>query len=170
MIFDTLIRKAFSFLEYRKWKSVYELYRKKYKLPISFGFNGYGINIYGDGNLEVGENSYIGQNSSIQLGKENTCVIGNNCRIASNVRIYTISVLADKNLDVNPHDKDVNFVKKGNVIIGNGVWIGSNVFINPDIKIGNNVVIGANSVVTKNLEENAIYGGVPAKLIRKKNV
>ena len=56
------------------------------------------------------------------------------------------------------------------VIIGNGVWIGANVFINPNIIIGDNVIVGANSVVTKNLEPNGIYGGVPAKLIRFKDV
>jgi acetyltransferase-like isoleucine patch superfamily enzyme len=56
------------------------------------------------------------------------------------------------------------------VIIGNGVWIGAHVFINPGVIIGDNSVIGANSVVTKNIPENSIYAGTPAKLIRfKKN-
>ena len=58
----------------------------------------------------------------------------------------------------------------GDIVIGNGVWIGANVFINPGIRIDNNVVIGANSVVTKDIKENSIVGGVPAKLIRIKNV
>tara|TARA_B110000971_G_scaffold188195_1_gene197812 strand:+ start:402 stop:569 length:168 start_codon:yes stop_codon:yes gene_type:complete len=55
------------------------------------------------------------------------------------------------------------------VLIGDGVSIGANAFINPGIRIGSNTVIGANSVVTKNLEANSIYGGVPAKLIRHKD-
>ena len=55
------------------------------------------------------------------------------------------------------------------MLIGDGVWIGANAFINPGIRIGSNTVIGANSVVTKNLEANSIYGGVPAKLIRQKD-
>ena len=38
----------------------------------------------------------------------------------------------------------------------------------PGVIIGNNSVVGANSVVTKNIPENAIYGGIPAKLIRYK--
>ena len=58
--------------------------------------------------------------------------------------------------------------KKGDIIIGDGVWIGANVFINPDVKIGNNAVICANSMVTKDVVDNAIVGGVPAKLLRLK--
>ena len=56
----------------------------------------------------------------------------------------------------------------GDIIIEGFVWIGANVFINPEVTIGKNSVIGANSVVTKNVIPNAIYGGVPAKLIRMK--
>ncbi len=169
MIIDTIIRKIFSILEGRKWKSTYDMFRKKYNISTSFRFVGLGINIYGDGQFFAGENSYMGSNCSIQVGKDNVCKIGNNCRLASNVRIYTVSVNADNNLDVNPFDKSLNSKKTGDVIIGNGVWLGANVFINPGITIGNNVVVGANSVVTKNLVENGIYGGVPAKLIRKKS-
>ena len=60
--------------------------------------------------------------------------------------------------------------KNGDVVIGNGVWIGANVFINPGIVIGDNSIIGANSVVTKDIDSYAIYAGVPAKLLRFKNV
>lgn len=45
----------------------------------------------------------------------------------------------------------------------------------PGVTIGNNVVIGAGSIVTKNLEENAVYAGIPARLVKsldeyKKNI
>ena len=58
--------------------------------------------------------------------------------------------------------------KKGDVIIGDYCWIGANVFINPGTTVGENSVVGSNSVVTKNILPFTIYGGVPAKLIRKK--
>ena len=48
------------------------------------------------------------------------------------------------------------------------VLIGANVFINPGTTVGENSVVGSNSVVTKNIPPFTIYGGVPAKLIRKK--
>ena len=51
--------------------------------------------------------------------------------------------------------------------IGDNVDIGTNVVIIGAIEIGNNVKIGAGSVVVKSLEENGIYAGNPARLIKK---
>lgn len=52
------------------------------------------------------------------------------------------------------------------VIIGNDVWIGANVVILPGVSIGDGAVLAAGAVVTKDVEEYAIVGGVPAKLIK----
>mgnify|MGYP002621381799 CR=1 FL=1 len=52
------------------------------------------------------------------------------------------------------------------VRIGNDVWIGGNVTILPGVRIGNNVVVAAGAVVTKDLADNALYGGVPARKIK----
>ncbi|MCK2070613.1 MULTISPECIES: CatB-related O-acetyltransferase [Aeromonas] len=56
------------------------------------------------------------------------------------------------------------------VDIGNDVWIGTNAIILNGISIGNGAVIGAGAVVTKNVPDYAIVGGVPAKVIRYRNV
>lgn len=58
--------------------------------------------------------------------------------------------------------------KKGTPIIGNNVIIFAGAKIIGNIKIGNNVVIGANSVVTKDVPDNSIVAGVPAKYISDK--
>ena len=50
--------------------------------------------------------------------------------------------------------------------IGNDVWIGGNVTIMPGLTIGNNVVIAAGAVVTKDVPNNSLVAGVPAKKIR----
>lgn len=140
------------------------IYRKVYSLSETFRFNGKEIQFYGEGKIFCGDNSYIGNLSTIQASKDCFVKIGTNTSISHNVRIYTSS--NDANQDMNSSDgKNKVF---GNVTIGNGVWIGANVFINPGITIGDNVVVGANSVVTKDLQSNGIYGGVPAKLIRYK--
>lgn len=51
--------------------------------------------------------------------------------------------------------------------IGNNVYISAGVRIIGKIVIGNNVIIGANAVVTKDVPDNCIVAGVPAKIIRK---
>lgn len=101
----------------------------------------------------IGKGTYLQRNCQI-VGD---VTIGENCSIASNVNIWA-----------NTHDKKRNSldkVKKGKIIIGNNVWIGSNCFIRENIKIGNNCILGANSVITKNVPNNQIVGGVPARKI-----
>ena len=52
------------------------------------------------------------------------------------------------------------------IIVGNKVYIGNNVIILPGVTIGNNVIIGAGAVVTKNIPDNSVAVGVPAKVIK----
>lgn len=54
----------------------------------------------------------------------------------------------------------------GKTVIGNDVWIGGNATILPGVTIGNNVVIAAGAVVTKDVPDNTLIGGIPAKIIR----
>ena len=52
--------------------------------------------------------------------------------------------------------------------IGDNCYIGAGAIIMNPIKIGNNVTIGAGSVVTKDIPDNCIVAGNPAKIIRRK--
>lgn len=140
-------------------------YRNQYRIDSTFRFNGQTIKFYGEGEINCGMNSYIGEYSTVQSSLGYSVCIGENCAISHNVRIYTCSNLSNQNFNTTKPKEKIF----GNVSIGNGVWIGANVFINPGVTIGDNAIIGANSVVTKNIEANAIYGGVPARLIKKKS-
>ena len=53
-------------------------------------------------------------------------------------------------------------------LIGNAVWVGSNVTILPGTKVGDGVIVQAGSVVHGSLQDYGIYGGNPAKLIKKR--
>ena len=58
-----------------------------------------------------------------------------------------------------------NFVICGNIKVGNNVVIGMGAMIMPGVTIGNNVIIGARSVVTKDIPDNSVVAGMPAKII-----
>ncbi|MBB1194695.1 acyltransferase [Flavobacterium sp. SOK18b] len=143
---------------------IYSVFKKKYKINNTFRFNGNGILFYGDGEIHIGENSYIGELSTIQAVKGNKVKIGKNCQISHNVRVYTSTDIADQDFSLKNR-----LVKNADVIIGDFVWIGANVFINPGVEIEDNSIIGANSVVTKSVKANTIVGGVPARIIRQKS-
>jgi len=52
------------------------------------------------------------------------------------------------------------------ITIGNNVFIGINCILLPGVTIGDNVIVGAGSVVTKDLDSNYVYAGIPAKKIK----
>lgn len=52
------------------------------------------------------------------------------------------------------------------IIVGNNVYFGNRVIILPGVRIGDNVVIGAGSIVTKNVPDNSVVAGIPAKIIK----
>lgn len=55
------------------------------------------------------------------------------------------------------------------IVVGDNCYISTGVTILGPVCIGNNVTIGAGAVVTKDIPDNAIVGGVPAKIIKYKN-
>lgn len=154
-------------LEKIKYMYIYSVYRDKYKIHNTFKFNGNGIIFYGDGDIVIGENSYIGRNTYLQAAKQKKNCIGKEVSISHFVYIYTTSSIADQDFI----NKSKNCFKQKNqdVIINDYCWIGAKVFINPGITIGENTVIGANSVITKNLPPHCIAVGIPAKVIKFKN-
>jgi len=58
-----------------------------------------------------------------------------------------------------------NLLEPGQTIIGDKVNIGANSSIIGNIKIGGNVVVGAGAVVVKDVPDDAVVGGVPAKIL-----
>jgi len=78
------------------------------------------------------------------------CHIGKNCTLLPGV------VIGNKNLN------DDNTW----VTIGDNCYLGLGVKIFGEVKIGNNVIIGANSVVVKDIPDNCVVSGIPARIIK----
>ena len=98
----------------------------------------------------IGKGFYIGHFGGIVISPQ--AIIGNNCNISQGITIGFSS--RGKN--------------KGYPVIKNSVYIGPGAVIIGNISIGNNVAIGANSVVTKDVPDNAVVAGIPARIINYK--
>ena len=68
----------------------------------------------------------------------------------------------------NKYPKDVKYPFKGDTVIGNDVWIGYNSTFMPGVTIGNGAIIGTNALITKDVGPYEVWGGNPAKCIRKR--
>ena len=63
-------------------------------------------------------------------------------------------------------DKHPKWDKIAPITIGNNVYIGEGCIILPGVNIGNNVIIGARSIITKDIPNNSVAVGSPAKVIK----
>lgn len=117
-----------------------------------------------DGFIRIGENCTV---------NPYTIIYGHGgVEIGDNVMIAAHSIIVSSNHNFDSIEKPMN--QQGlsciGISIGNDVWIGSNVKILDGVKIGNGCIVASGSVVNKSLEPLGIYGGTPAKLIKKRNL
>lgn len=134
-------------------------------------FKSYGKNVMIDyktffrymGGIKIGNNVSINRGceffTSSNLG---TIIdIGNNVTFSPNVKLYGAG-----------HDyRHIDLPDtSGNIIIKEYVWIGANSIILQGVTIGEYSVVSANSVVTKNVPPYSIVAGVPAKVIKKREI
>jgi maltose O-acetyltransferase len=87
--------------------------------------------------------------------------IGDNCFLAPGVHIYTATHPID------PFERIAGAEYGKPVTIGNNVWIGGRAVINPGITIGDNVVVASGAIVTKDVPDNVVVAGNPARIIKQ---
>lgn len=107
-------------------------------------------------NITVGKDVFI--NACCHFQDHGGVVLGDGCQIGHNV------VFATLNHGLAPEDRQTTYPAP--IVLGKNVWVGSNSTILQGVTIGDNAVVGAGAVVTKDVPENTIVGGVPAKVIR----
>lgn len=107
-------------------------------------------------NLKIGENCWIGE--GVWISNKGMVEIGDNVAISQDTFITTGSHEMCNTMDTT--------VKP--IIIRDGTWITSRCIILQGVEIGVNTVVAPGSVVNKSLEGNSIYGGNPAKFIKKR--
>lgn len=130
-----------------------------------FGSTGKNLYIEPSFHCDYGYNIHIGENfyANFDCVFLDVCEIriGDNCFLAPGVHIYT----ASHPLEAQERNSGAEFGKP--ITIGHNVWIGGRSVINPGVKIGNNVVVASGAVVTKDVPDNVVVGGNPAKVIKQ---
>ena len=113
---------------------------------------------------DYGYNIHIGDRIEINFDCVflDVCEIrfGHDCLVGPGVHIYTAT-----------HPVSVSERRKGNefgkpVRIGNSVWLGGRSVILPGVSIGEGAIVGAGAVVTRDVPDNVIVAGNPARILR----
>ncbi|UUX33690.1 sugar O-acetyltransferase [Fundicoccus culcitae] len=112
-------------------------------------------------NTKIGKNFYA--NHGCTLLDVAPITIGDNVMFAPNVSLYT----AGHPIDSAVRQSGLEFGKA--ITIGNGCWIGGGAIINPGITVGDNAIVASGAVVTKDVPENVIVAGNPARVLREIN-
>jgi acetyltransferase-like isoleucine patch superfamily enzyme len=113
-----------------------------------------------EGEVRIGAKSVIGQECTISSFQHVS--IGRECIVADRV------MLIDFDHGVVEVERPVREqgIYKRDVRVGNNVWIGYGACFLRGVTVGDNAIVGTSSVVTKDVPDNAVVGGVPAKLLR----
>jgi acetyltransferase-like isoleucine patch superfamily enzyme len=137
------------------------------------------------GRLRFGRFVWIGDGSKIrchegvvEIGQKT--VMGQECTISAyqRVRIGEQCVIADRAMFID-FDHGVVEVErpirlqgiyKRDVEVGSNVWIGYGACILRGVRVGDNSIVGTNAVVTKDVPANAVVAGIPARIIRMREV
>jgi acetyltransferase-like isoleucine patch superfamily enzyme len=113
-----------------------------------------------EGVISIGAKTVLGQECTISAYQHVS--IGRECVIADRV------MLIDFDHGMVDVERPIRLqgIYKRDVRVGNNVWIGYGACVLRGVTVGDNAVIGTNAVVTKDVPDNAVVAGVPARVIR----
>lgn len=124
----------------------------------STSFNNIGEYIRIGNNVGIGEFAYLGGGGGLEIGDD--CIIGQYFSCHPENHNYDMAEIAIRLQGVN----------RQGIKIGRNCWVGSKVTILDGVTIGDNCIIAAGAVVTKDMPANSVIGGVPAKILKSKNI
>ncbi len=132
-----------------------------------FGYLPEGLEIVGQFNCDYGTNIHLGKNVFVNFNNYfmdcADITIGDHCFIGPFCGFYT----ATHPIQYNQRNKGLE--KALPIKIGDNCWFGANVSVMPGVTIGNGCVIAAGAVVTKDMPDNVVIAGVPAKIVKEIN-
>lgn len=159
-------RKEKAIIECRKYNAIDDTnYEAQYaQLKTMLGSVGEKVWIAKTFNCDNGKKIFIGNNFT---GNYNLTILDiREVYIGDNVMIGPGTLITTVGHPLSPMGRRKHLGIAKPVHIGNDVWIGGNVTILPGVTIGNNVAVAAGAVVTKDVPDNCVVGGVPARKIK----
>lgn len=109
--------------------------------------------------LEIGRASVI--NVNLTVGANAEVVLGEAVHVGPGVSLLPTGH------EMGPREKRAGTPTARPIRIGHGAWLGAGVIVLGGVTVGAGCVIAAGAVVTGDTEPDAVYGGVPARLIRR---
>lgn len=132
-------------------------------------------------NVIIGDNVKVGKNTTIFGSEDNPVIIGSNTYIAPNCYMngyfglnigknvtfgFGVTIFSDSGPNVGKLLEYYPTVSAP-IIIGDDCWIGTYAILIPHAKMENISILGSHSMLNKTIGTGEVYGGVPAKLIKK---
>ncbi len=117
-----------------------------------------------EGVVEIGEKTVMGQECTISAYQR--VRIGEQCVIADRAMFIDF----DHGVVEVERPIRVQGIYKRDVVVGSNVWIGYGACILRGVRVGDNSIIGTSAVVTKDVPANAVVVGVPARVIRMREI
>lgn len=115
--------------------------------------------LYNTGKLCIGNNCWIGKNLTVH--GNGTVRIGDNCDIAPDVTFLT------GGHRVGSAEHRAGLGETYHIAVGNGAWIGARATVTMNTAIGDGAVIAACACVIRDVPDNTLVGGVPARMIKE---
>ncbi|HXB16877.1 MAG TPA: acyltransferase [Solirubrobacteraceae bacterium] len=116
-----------------------------------------------EGEVSIGAKTVMGQDCTVSAFQHIS--IGRECIVADRV------MLIDFDHGVVEVERPIRLqgIYKRDVRVGSNVWMGYGSCVLRGVSVGHNSVVGTNAVVTKDVPENAVVGGVPARVLRMRD-
>lgn len=110
--------------------------------------------ISGPGRIRIGNNCFV--NAGAIIYSELAVTLGNDVALANEVYV----------MDTPSHGIEGRNPEAKPVVIGDGTWVGARAIVLPGVTIGRRVAVGAGAVVTKDVPDDVLVAGNPARVVR----
>lgn len=113
--------------------------------------------ITGPGRIRIGNDCFV--NAGAIIYSELAVTLGNDVALANEVYV----------MDTPSHGIEGRNPEPKPVVIGDGTWVGARAIVLPGVTIGKRVAVGAGAVVTKDVPDDVLVAGNPARVVRPLN-